>query len=96
MCPQCREVVCLPQFSRPDTSPTSDKTPAKAIAGRNFAQQTGGSFVTEQANKEQTKTSIGYVALLDKSFDLPDSGTGSESTSHLHPGLPTDDQAAEQ
>ena len=55
MCPQCREVVCPPQFSRPDTSPTSDKTPAKAIAGRNFAQQTGGSFVAEQANKEQTK-----------------------------------------
>ena len=72
------------------------KTPAKAIAGRNFAQQTGGSFVTEQANKEQTKVSIGYVVLLEKSFDLPDSGTGLESTSHLHPGLPTDDQAAAQ
>ena len=52
--------------------------------------------MTEQANKEQTKTSMGYVVLLDKSFDLPDSGTGLESTSHLHPGLPTDDQAAAQ
>ena len=55
--------------------------------------------MTEQANKankEQTKASAGYVALLDKSFDLPDSGTGLESTSHLHLGLPTDDQAAAQ
>ena len=66
------------------------------MAGRNFAQQTEGSFVTEQANPEQTKVSIGFVALLDKSFDLPDSGTGLESTSYLHPCLPTDDQATAQ
>ena len=70
------------------------ETPAKAIAGRNFAQHTGRSFVTEQATQEQTKACVGYVVLLGKSFDLPGSGTGLESISHLHPGLPTDDQAA--
>ena len=52
--------------------------------------------MVEQANQEQTKAYIGYVVLLDKSFDLPGSGTGLESTSHLHPGLFIDDQAAAQ
>ena len=50
----------------------------------------------ERANQEQTKADIGDVVLLDKSFDLPGSRAGLESTSHLHPGLFIDDQAAAQ
>ena len=52
--------------------------------------------MTELANQEQTKADIGDVVLLDKSFDLAWLLSGLESTSHLHPGLFIDDQAAAQ